>query len=419
MPEKLIALFGGEKTIKQDGPHFVWPKITADTEEAVKKQLYESISIYDNSGVIGRLENALSKIFCRKTLLTNSGTCALYSMFVGAQFTRDDEVICPTYTFFATVTPLFFTGAIPILADCDTEGNIDPEDIKRRITKKTKAILITHMWGNPCNMKKIVEIAQKHRLLLLEDISHSFGATYEGKLVGTFGDAAACSLQGQKTLTGGEGGFLLSHSDEFIYRALLLGHYNKRCKNEISSTDKLAKFSLTGMGLKFRIHPLAAAVAEEQLTKINTILKGRRKIAEILIKGLSGVKGIEVPKLGSEKESSWYAFILKYKSEELGGLSREKFYESLEAEGCTEIDIPSSTSPLHLINLFQNPEELFPEYASKLNYKKGDFPNAEKFHESILKLPVWYEEQDIKIVNQYIQAMKKVSEYYTSQMFKK
>ena len=201
-----LAINGGEKAVNIDRRHYVWPPITERTREAVLRQLEESISIYDRSGIIEKLEDKFAQYHGKKhALLTNSGTSALHSMYVGADLRGGDEVICPAYTFYATVTPLFFTGAIPVLADSKSDGNIDPQDIERKITEKTRAIVVTHMWGLPCDMDAIIKIAQQHNLLLFEDASHAYGATFRSRRTGTFGDVSAFSLQAQKTLIGGNG----------------------------------------------------------------------------------------------------------------------------------------------------------------------------------------------------------------------
>lgn len=385
---------------------FLWPIISNQTVEAVLNQLHESISIYDNSGIIGSLEKSLSDYFGMKhSLLLNSGTSALFSIFMAANFKPEDEVICPAYTFFATVTPLLFTGAIPILADCTNNGNIDPEEIRKKITNKTKAVVITHMWGMPCDMDNIVQICKENNLMLFEDISHAFGATYKGKKVGTFGTAAACSLQGQKVITGGEGGFVITNNDEIFYRSLLLGHYNKRCKNEIPQDYELSQYAVTGMGLKLRIHPLAAAIATEQLTKINEILQKRNEYAKRIAQELNKFEDIEVIVPSKNETYSWYALIIKYRGKKF---SVKEIHEFLLKEGLNEMDIPNSTTPLHLLPLFQKPEKLFPQYDGKIKYKKGDFPQAEKFYSTIIKMPVWSSDKDVEVVNQYIQGIKKV-----------
>jgi dTDP-4-amino-4,6-dideoxygalactose transaminase len=334
---------------------FKWPIITSKTRKAVSKQLDEAISIYDKSGIIEEFEGKFARYHGSKYALTmNSGTNALFSMFNAVGIGEGDEVICPVYTFFATVTPLFFLRAVPILVDCDPCGNIDPDKILRKISRKTKAIVITHMWGFPCQMDKILSIAKEKGIILLEDCSHAHGATYNGKKVGTFGEAAVFSIQGQKTLTGGEGGVLLTDHEEIYYRSLLLGHYNKRCHQEIPTEHPLSKYSTTGMGLKFRIHPLAAAIANEQLDNLDKILSGRRKFAHHIYEKLDGLKEIKLPKVPPFVQPSWYALTFSFIGNS-SGLSDADFYRNVKERGAYEIDRPKSTCPLYWLPLFRTP----------------------------------------------------------------
>ncbi|MEM4240188.1 MAG: DegT/DnrJ/EryC1/StrS family aminotransferase [Candidatus Woesearchaeota archaeon] len=404
-----LALNGGNKAVVVPVPHYTWPQITDKTRNAVLSQIDESISIYDRSGIIKVLEDRLANYHGKKhALLTNSGTSALHSMYVGANLKEDDEVICPAYTFYATVTPLFFTGAVPILADCNEDGNISPAEIERRITPLTKAVVVTHMWGVPCDMDAITTLAKKHNLMVFEDASHAHGAIYKGRKAGTFGDASSFSMQAQKTLAAGEGGFLLTDNDDIFNRALMLGHYNKRCKKEIPADNPLYAFGATGMGLKLRIHPVAAAIANEQFDSLEQVLSGRRQIARIMSEELSSLPGIRVPEPSVDKSNSWYAFVMQYDGEQLGGLPIDKFHKALVAEGCLELDRPGSTAPLNTHPLFQKPWELFPGYSGKFSYMPGDFPCAEKFCKQALKLPVWHKPEDEPLVRQYINAFRKV-----------
>lgn len=408
-----LAINGGTKVVDVNRKHFVWPPITENTKKAVIKQLEDSISIYDRSGIIEKLEDRFANYHNRKhSLLTSSGTAALHSAYVGVGLAHGDEVICPAYTFFATVTPILFTGAIPVLVDSKSDGNIDPTDIARHITRNTRCIVVTHMWGLPCDMKPILDIAKAHNLSIIEDASHAHGATYYGNLVGTFGDVAAYSLQAQKTLVAGEGGVLLTDNDEIFYRTLMLGHYNKRCKSEIPKSHPLHEFSVTGMGLKLRIHALGAAIADEQFDNLELILESRQSFADKMRERLGNLPGIRIPLFDENIKPSWYAFILQYVAEELEGLSIERFYQALIAEGCLELDRPGSTCPLNYHPLFQKPEVLFANYKDRFSYRPGDFPGAEKFHENSLKLPVWHLPEDEKIMNLYVQAFEKVIENY-------
>lgn len=411
---KKLAINGGKKTISKKGPHYSWPPITKAVEKAVLKQLHTSISIYNRGGIFGEFENAFAAYHGRKYgLLCNSGTTAIHSMFVAAGFKEGDEVICPAYTFFASVTPLLFTGAKPVLCDCDENGNIDPNEIEKKITPKTKGVVITHMWGMPCQMDRIVDICKRHKLLLLEDCSHAHGARYKGKPTGSFGDIAAWSLQGPKNVSGGEGGIMLTNNEEFHYRALMLGHYNKRCKDEIPHLHPLFRYATTGMGLKYRAHPIAIAMAYENFKKLDAYLSVRDKFAHKIISVLKNMPGITPPKIEKGVQPSWYALIFRYNSSDLENLPIDKFFKALQAEGLSEADIPGSTSPLNLLPLFQTPSELFPAYKkNSFSYKPGDFPAAEKFYKNAIKLPVWADKKDSTIVDSYIKGFKKVINNY-------
>ncbi|SNQ47521.1 putative PLP-dependent enzyme possibly involved in cell wall biogenesis [Frankia canadensis] len=408
-----LALLGGKPTIPESTPHFTWPPLTNGTTKAVLDQLASGISIYDRSGVIAQLEDALAEYFgVRYAVLTSSGTAALHSMYAACRVRPGDEIIVPAYTFFATVTPLLHLGATPVLADCDANGNLDPRDVAEKITDRTFAIVVTHMWGTPADAFGLRALAERHGIHLLEDPSHAHGASMAGQKTGTFGRAAAFSMNGPKPLSAGEGGFVLTDVEDVYYRTLLHGQYNKRCRNELPKDYQLAPYGVTGMGLKHRIHPLAASIALDQLGHLDEYLAGRARIAASMIEQLDGMPGIAVPRLGSDVRSSWYGLILQYRSEELDGLSIERFYEALHAEGCMEVDRPGSTGPLNLFPLFQNPGPLFPHYEGKFSYAPGDFPRAEEIHRNTLKLPVWHREEDMPLVDRYMAAFRKVADHY-------
>ncbi len=412
MKKEKLAILGGKKTISPEKAKYHWPIIDKDAEKVVMKQLHTTVSIYNRSGIIEQFENLYAKKFNKKyAVLCSSGTLAIHSMFVALGLKSGDEIICPAYTFFATISPLLFTGAKPILCDCDSYGNIDPREIEKKISHKTKAVIVTHMWGMPCQMDKIKKICKKYKLFLLEDASHAHGATYKGKQIGSFGDISAWSLQGFKNISGGEGGILITNNKEFYYKALLLGHYNKRCLQEIPKNHKLAKFAVSGMGLKYRSHPLAVSLAFEGLKKLSKYQKFRNLYANQIIKKLSGNK-ILTPLIPSKGiKSSWYSLIFKYNEKEAMGLKIEEFYKTVKAEGLVEFDRPMSTIPVNFLPLFQKPWILFPEYKKRrlsFSYKPGDFPKAEHFYKNIFKIPVWATPADKNVVIKYIEGIKKV-----------
>ncbi|MFD7511415.1 DegT/DnrJ/EryC1/StrS family aminotransferase [Streptomyces sp. NPDC059853] len=410
-----LALHGGSPVVTAAKPHFSWPIIDNRTHMAIARQLDESISLYNRSGMIARVEDRLrAAIGVEHALLTNSGTSALHSMYVACDLGPGDEVICPVYTFFATATPLFFTGAIPVLVDCGSDGNISPAAVEAAITPRTKAIVATHMWGIPCDMEPLVALAERHGLMLLEDTSHAYGATCGGRNVGSFGRAAAQSLQGQKPLTGGEGGVLLTNDAEVYRRGIAVGHYNVRCKQEIPTGHRLHEFAVTGMGLKFRIHPLAAAIVDQQMDCYDEILMGRTRTATRMAEVLGKLPGLTAVLPKPDDTSSWYAFILRVDDEVPGGAGADMIQKALLAEGALEADRPGSTRPLAELPLFRNPGALFPAYRDMISPQPDDFPQATQFHESIIKLPVWNRPEDDPLVDQYLSAFLKVWKHLES-----
>ena len=406
-----LAINGGEKIFKDDKEgKYIHPRITKEIEEAVIDQLHNTISIYDNSNIFKTFEDEFAKYHNKKYgLVISSGTAALWSMYDAIGLRSGDEIICPAYTFFATNTPIFLTGATPILVDCDEYGNINVNEIERKITSRTRAIVATHMWGYPCEMDKLRKIADKYHLYLLEDCSHAHGGSYKGKKLGEWGDAAIFSLQGNKIITGGEGGILITNDKQIYERAVLLGHYNKRCKKEIDKESALYKYAITGKGMKLRAHPLAIRIAYEQFKHLDEINEQKQKFANIVMEQLKDIKGIEVMKPIEGGINSWYALIIKYNPKDMNNVSREKFVEALVAEGAIEADIPNSTCPVNYLELFKYPDILFDGYKEKVRYSENDFKNAIKFYNSIIKIPVWEYKEDEEIVYKYTRALRKVA----------
>jgi len=410
-----LAILGGTPVISEKEAHFEWPRITDETREAVMKQLEKDVSIYDRSGIFAEFEDAFSAYHgTRHALLSNSGTSALFSMYEGLGLSTGDEVICPAYTFFATVSPMMYTGATPIFCDCRDDGNINPDEIERHITSKTRAVIITHMWGIPCEMDRIKEICARHSIALLEDCSHAHGASFKGQKVGSFGSAAAWSIQGQKVISGGEGGVLLTNSDDIFYRALLQGHYNKRCKNEIPKEHPLAKFSLTGFGQKFRAHPLAIAMANQQFRHLDEWVAQKSIFAKQFTDAFADYPFLCMPSC-PDGQPSWYAFVMQFNAEFSNGVPIEKFTKALHAEGLIEVDMPGSTCPIQNLPLFIDSNEAMPRLYSAKRVPERRFDNAQRFYEQAIKLPMWAFPEDYSTVERYIEGFRKVMQVVTTQ----
>ncbi|WJV64127.1 DegT/DnrJ/EryC1/StrS family aminotransferase [Pectobacteriaceae bacterium C52] len=412
---KKLAIEGGVSVLADGYGKFEWPIIDETSVNAVVKQLGESISIYNRSGVFERFEDTFSRYHGRsKGLVLNSGTSALFSAFEGLGLGPGDEVICPAYTFFATVSPVVYTGATLVFCDADERGNIDANKIPELITDNTRAIVVTHMWGMPCDMPAIIKIAQHHHIPVIEDCSHAHGAEIGGRKVGSFGEIAAWSLQGQKIVTGGEGGILLTDNNNIYNRALLQGHYNKRCRSEIPQNYELSEFSTSGMGLKLRAHPLAIALAEEQFTHLDAWLKTKRKFAAEISEVLAGIPFLKLP-VFDDRQPSWYAYVMNYDANATNGVSLNQFVTALHAEGLSEVDVPTSTGVIADMPLFRKTEKIMPRLYSKPAAEiRSEYKGAQKFFSSAFKIPVWAREQDREIMLSYALGIKKVAEAVVS-----
>jgi dTDP-4-amino-4,6-dideoxygalactose transaminase len=221
-------------------------------------------------------------------LATTSGSASLIVSLLALGIKAGDEVIVPAYTFVASFSSIIFTGAIPVLAEIDESLTIDPQDIEKRITSKTRAIMPVHMLGNACNMDAVMDIAGKYNLFVLEDSCQALGGFYQGKALGSIGDIGAYSMNVFKMITTGDGGGIVTNNGDLYQRAFALhdqGHTPNRAGVEVGERSIL--------GMNFRMNELTGAVALAQLRKleriVSTLQEKKTKLKE-MISGISGMK---------------------------------------------------------------------------------------------------------------------------------
>ncbi len=228
-------------------------------------------------------------------LAVSSGTTALVTALLALKIGPGDEVIVPGYTFIASITSIIFAKAIPILAEVDETLTLDPEDVRKKITPRTKAIMVVHMLGNPGHLDKLIKIAEENNLILIEDCAQAFGASFHGKSVGTVGRMGCFSLNIYKTITAGDGGMVITDNKDLYERAFAIhdqGHLPLR--------QGVEQGNRTVLGLNFRMNELTAAVAGAQLKKIDFIkekLKNNKKTLKAI---LSEIKEITFRKILDE-----------------------------------------------------------------------------------------------------------------------
>ncbi|MCG9133350.1 DegT/DnrJ/EryC1/StrS family aminotransferase [Candidatus Poribacteria bacterium] len=268
--------------------------------------------------------------------LTN-GTAALHSAMFGLGVGPGDEVICPTYTWMGSITPALTLMATPVFCEVDPKTLlIDVDDVRRRITSRTKAIVAVHLWGNVCDMDALMALSEETGVPIIEDCSHAHGASYKGIPCGSIGQAGAWSLQGNKSISGGEGGVLATNDVAVFERACLLGQVNRSPNVEAAAAAALQYTHLPpmGLGVKFRAHPLAIGIASVQLKKLDALNANRRAYIQEISTGLQEIPGVSpVETYEGSEPAGFYGFPIRYHKEELQGLPAPLFAEALRKEG--------------------------------------------------------------------------------------
>jgi len=405
-----LALFGGKPAVERPAPHFRWPPALPELGSALAAYVDSGgpLSIVDRSGVFERLEDRFCELVDRRFgLLCSSGTMALYSAFFALGLEPGDEVISTVYSFHATATPLLHLGARVVLCDVESDtGNIDPEALADLVGPRTRAVVTNHMWGHPVDVDRIRALTVDRGIPWIEDCSHAHFAEHRGRRVGGFGTISVFSLQGNKLVTGGEGGILLTDDRSLYERATLLGHGLKRAKETVRD-PALTPIARTGYGLKLRMHPLAALTALHILE--HHCFRWIREREELL--GYFGARLAEnalvqpparrdyVTSMGAH-----YGFKPRLDFDAIG-VPRERLVEALRAEG-VDVSIPGSR-PFHRLPLFEA-ERFQVSGFDKVDHGDRVFPGADAYYDSIVSLPTFTDPADRPLVDAYVKAFAKV-----------
>jgi dTDP-4-amino-4,6-dideoxygalactose transaminase len=417
-----LALFGGERAVKSEQEDmFKWPVVTERHEQAVLEVLRAGrMSGFD---ITKEFEKKYSQLLGREYGLGyHNGTAAILGALYGMGIGVGDEVIVPSLTYWATVTPVYNLGATPVFADVDPDTIcIDAEDIERRITPRTKAIIVVHYAGMPADMDSIIKVAEKHDLKILEDCSHAHGALYKGKEVGTFGDASAFSLMTGKSLAIGEGGILFTDEHAIYERAILFGHYIRH--DEITLKELKPFAGLPSGGYKHRIHQLSSAFGLVQLElypkQMAEIDKAMNYFCDLLDDS-AGIKPMRPPNGTNTTKGGWYYPHFRYIAEELGGLSLSRFSEAVRGEG--SICNPGCNKPLHLHPLFTTmdvyghgrPTRIaYMDESAKIDKYIEKLPVSESINLYVFEVP-WFKRYLPEIIEEHANAYKKVIKNYKS-----
>lgn len=271
-----------------------------------------------------------------------NGTVAMHVPLLAMGLKSGDEVIVPALTYIATANCVKYCGATPVFADClpDT-WNIDPADIERKITPRTKGIIPVHLYGNPCDMDAIMDIAKKHNLFVLEDAAECHGATYRGQKVGTFGNAATFSFFGNKIITTGEGGMIVANDKK-------LADYMRILKGQ--GQDPNRRYWFIEVGYNYRMTNIAAAIGLAQLEKIDEHIASRRKVASWYKEEFAGCEDyITFQTVTDNAESVWWMFSILLTDRV--NIGRDELMEALKKEG---IETRPLFYPMHQMPVYED-----------------------------------------------------------------
>jgi len=328
--------------------------------------------------MVDKFEKAFADYVGSKyAVAVSSGTAALHTAAFAAGISKGDEVITTPMTFAASANCVLYQGGKPVFADIDKKTyNINPNEIEKKITKKTKAIIPVDYTGQPCELDVINEIAEKQNLTVIEDASHAVGAKYKGKKIGSISDLSIFSFHPVKHMTTGEGGMITTDSKE-LYGKMLLFRNHGITKNEDdfnSKSDGNWFYEQQLLGFNYRITDLQCALGLSQLKKIDEFIKRRREIVKKYNDSFEKVEEITIPVHPEYIDPSWHLYVIQLNLEKLL-IDRKKVFDQLRKN---KVGVQ-----VHYIPVYFHP------YYQKLGYKKGLCPNAEWLYTRSISLPLF------------------------------
>ena len=346
---------------------------------------------------VAEFEAALAKVAGTPyAVAIANGTAALHAAVAAAGIGPGDEVITSPITFAASANCALYVGATPVFADIDPQTyNIDPDDVERKITARTKAIIPVHYTGQPCDMERLDEIAKRNGLVLIADGAHAVGASYKGTAVGGLADMTTYSFHPVKQVTTGEGGAIVT-TDKRLYEALISfrSHGITRDPAKLLQNRGPWYYEQQSLGYNYRLTDFQAALGTSQLKKLPQFLQKRREIARQYTAAFNGLPGMITPWQSPDGESAWHLYVLRLDTERLN-VGRDVIFQELWDRG---IGVN-----VHYIPVYWHP------YYQQLGFKKGLCPIAEAVFESMITLPLYpgLSETDVEDVIHNVQAVIK------------
>lgn len=422
-----LAIFGGEPVRKKE---FFQRKTMGVLElQAVKRVLESDVlsgfigaagSSFNGGKEVREFETSWAEKFgFRHAISSNSASTALMAAVGAAGIEPGDEVIVSPYSMSISATAALFYGGIPIFADLDPKNLcLDPKSIETRITERTKAIIVVHLFGHPADMDTIMGIARSRGLIVIEDAAQAPGVLYKGRYVGGFGDIGCFSLNYHKHIHSGEGGLVVTNNDELALRAQLIRNHGENAY-EAYGVENLSNV----IGSNYRLSELHAAIGTEQLKKLDDILIRRQELASYLTSRLSNIDGLTTQKIPPYHTHGYYMFPIRY-DEAVFGISRTQFLKAVSAELPKPVSWETTplaegyVKPLYLNQIYQKKIAIgkkgFPfnyNIGVEYDYSKGICPVAESLYEKeLMYSPLVREPLGAQDMKDFADAFEKVAD---------
>ena len=330
--------------------------------------------------VTARFERAFSEsLGGGYAIAVSNGTAALHLALAGLSLKEGDEIVLPSLTFVATANAILYVGAKPVFADIVglDDLNISPQEIEKKITKRTKAILVMHYGGYPCDMKSIMGIAKRYGLFVIEDAAHAPGAEYQGRKCGLIGNIGCFSFFSNKNLVTGEGGMVVTHNKELSEKVRRMRSHGMEMLSWDKYRGRLSSYDIEGLGYNYRTTEIQSALGLAQLKKLDRNNRKRKTLVEAYRKELQEVKGISIPFLQFQGHPSYHLFpiLVHNKQKALSSILRDRVMEGLRN---FKIQTSVHYPPVHLFSL----------YRKNFGYKKGMLPKTEEVSRREITLPL-------------------------------
>lgn len=406
--EETLAINGGAKACARAFPKPVrWgdPELQQLGEALKQPSLY-----YWRNKQTALLIERYQSIYGHKYVQPcSSGSAALHIAVSAAGVVPGDEVITSSITDIGTVIGILFQQAVPVFADLQPHtACLDPADVERKITPRTKAIIAVHLCGNPSRLAELKEIADKHKLLLIEDSAQAWGAKYRGKPIGTVGQITCFSLQDTKHIACGDGG-VVSSADEKL--GPLLTKFGDKGVNRYFPAD-----SSNALGANYRISELQAAFVAAQLTRLETIAEKRSRLGLLLTRELAGIPGITTPEVHPEDRCVHWFYMLRFVPEKMN-CDRAQFVKALAAEGVPMLAGYIAVR-LYGMPMFQNHSFFGGRWPIKefgltaMDYRKVNLPVTEQILSTCIRFQI-NEAMDEDYIRAVAGGVRKVAKFYS------